>query len=116
MVAISALTSADRVRLGRRARLLAGASITYNVVKAIIAIGAGLVAGRSRSSASVWTRWWRYPAGSSFCGSSGTPCLRPVSNRRLSTHSGGTSEAPMRSLSVRRAAFIGVGPWSAAEP
>ena len=45
MVAISALTSADRVRLGRRAQLLAGASVTYNVVEAFIAISAGVVAG-----------------------------------------------------------------------
>ena len=45
MVAISALTGADRVRLGRRAQLLAGASVTYNVVEAFIAVSAGLVAG-----------------------------------------------------------------------
>ena len=37
---------AERRRaLGRRARLLAGASVSYNVVEAIIAIGAGLAAG-----------------------------------------------------------------------
>ena len=35
----------DRRRYGRRAQLLAGASVTYNVVEAIIAITAGLVAG-----------------------------------------------------------------------
>jgi divalent metal cation (Fe/Co/Zn/Cd) transporter len=39
------LTSDDRPRLGRRAQLLAGASVTYNVVEAIIAIAAGLAAG-----------------------------------------------------------------------
>jgi divalent metal cation (Fe/Co/Zn/Cd) transporter len=39
------LTSAERTRLGRRAQLLAGASVTYNVVEAIIAIAAGLAAG-----------------------------------------------------------------------
>ena len=38
-------TSADRARLGRRARLLAGASVTYNVVEAVVAISAGVVAG-----------------------------------------------------------------------
>ena len=35
----------DRARLGRRAQLLAAASVTYNVVEAVIAITAGLVAG-----------------------------------------------------------------------
>jgi divalent metal cation (Fe/Co/Zn/Cd) transporter len=35
----------QRRRLGRRAQLLAAASVTYNVVEAIIAIGAGVVAG-----------------------------------------------------------------------
>ena len=55
MVAIPALNSADRVRLGRRAR----ASITYHVVEAIIAISAGVVGGSVALSASVWTRWWR---------------------------------------------------------
>jgi divalent metal cation (Fe/Co/Zn/Cd) transporter len=37
--------AADRARLGRRARLLAGASVTYNAVEAVIAVSAGLVAG-----------------------------------------------------------------------
>src|SRR6476659_6731448 len=35
----------DRRRYGRRAQLLASASVTYNVVEAVIAITAGLVAG-----------------------------------------------------------------------
>lgn len=35
----------DRSRLGRRAQLLAGASITYNAVESVIAISAGAVAG-----------------------------------------------------------------------
>lgn len=39
------LAAADRQRLGRRARLLAAASVTYNALEAVIAIGAGLVAG-----------------------------------------------------------------------
>ena len=39
------LPEADRTRLGRRARLLAMASVSYNVVEAVIAISAGLVAG-----------------------------------------------------------------------
>ena len=39
------LTTAERARLGRRAQLLAGASVTYNVVEALIAIAAGLAAG-----------------------------------------------------------------------
>ncbi|MEO5853591.1 MAG: cation transporter [Nocardioides sp.] len=34
-----------RADLGRRARLLAGASVAYNVVEAVVAITAGLVAG-----------------------------------------------------------------------
>ena len=51
---------ADRARLGRRARLLAAVSVTYNLVEAVVAISAGLVA--------------RSPAGSSSCGSSAMPC------------------------------------------
>jgi divalent metal cation (Fe/Co/Zn/Cd) transporter len=39
------LTAANRARLGRRAQLLAGASVGYNVVEAVIAITAGLAAG-----------------------------------------------------------------------
>lgn len=35
----------ERTRLGRRAQLLALASVTYNVVEAVIAISAGVVAG-----------------------------------------------------------------------
>ncbi|WP_446685226.1 cation diffusion facilitator family transporter [Kribbella deserti] len=36
---------AERRRLGRRAQLLAGASVTYNLVEAVIAISAGTIAG-----------------------------------------------------------------------
>ncbi|MGY1604390.1 cation transporter [Geodermatophilus sp. SYSU D00815] len=36
---------ADRARLGRRARWLAGASVAYNVLEAVVAVAAGLVAG-----------------------------------------------------------------------
>jgi divalent metal cation (Fe/Co/Zn/Cd) transporter len=36
---------ADHVALGRRARLLAAASVTYNIIEAVIAITAGTVAG-----------------------------------------------------------------------
>jgi divalent metal cation (Fe/Co/Zn/Cd) transporter len=36
---------AERQRLGRRAQLLAGASVAYNVVEAVVAITSGLVAG-----------------------------------------------------------------------
>ena len=39
------MTSDVRRRLGRRAQLLAGASVAYNVVEAVIAITAGIVAG-----------------------------------------------------------------------
>jgi len=39
------LSSGDRTRLGRRAQLLAGASVSYNVVEAVVAITAGVVAG-----------------------------------------------------------------------
>lgn len=35
----------ERRRLGRRAQLLAGASVAYNAVEAIVAIAAGVVAG-----------------------------------------------------------------------
>jgi divalent metal cation (Fe/Co/Zn/Cd) transporter len=44
-VATPELSAADRAGLGRRARLLAGASVTYNVAEAVVAIAAGLVAG-----------------------------------------------------------------------
>jgi divalent metal cation (Fe/Co/Zn/Cd) transporter len=39
------LSASDRARLGRRAQVLAVASVAYNVVEAVIAITAGLVAG-----------------------------------------------------------------------
>ena len=39
------LSTADRSRLGRRAQLLAGASVAYNSVEAVVAIAAGAVAG-----------------------------------------------------------------------
>jgi len=39
------LTVADRRRLGRRAQLLAAASVGYNLVEAVIAVAAGVVAG-----------------------------------------------------------------------
>jgi divalent metal cation (Fe/Co/Zn/Cd) transporter len=35
----------DKARLGRRAQLLAAASVSYNVIEAVIAITAGLIAG-----------------------------------------------------------------------
>lgn len=38
-------TAAERTRLGRRAQLLAGASVAYNVIEAVVAVTAGLVAG-----------------------------------------------------------------------
>jgi divalent metal cation (Fe/Co/Zn/Cd) transporter len=37
--------SRDRERLGRRAQLLAGVSVAYNVLEAVVAVSAGLVAG-----------------------------------------------------------------------
>src|SRR5215217_6409981 len=39
------LSEGDRRRYGRRAQLLAGASVTYNVIEAVIAVTAGLLAG-----------------------------------------------------------------------
>jgi divalent metal cation (Fe/Co/Zn/Cd) transporter len=39
------VTLAERTRLGRRAQVLAGVSVTYNVVEAIIAVAAGVTAG-----------------------------------------------------------------------
>lgn len=39
------LDATEKARLGRRAQLLAAASVTYNVIEAIIAITAGIVAG-----------------------------------------------------------------------
>lgn len=41
----TATTAAERGRLGRRAQLLAAASVGYNGIEAVIAISAGLVAG-----------------------------------------------------------------------
>lgn len=41
----TALSSEDRTRLGRRAQLLAGVSVAYNGIEAVVAIAAGLVAG-----------------------------------------------------------------------
>jgi divalent metal cation (Fe/Co/Zn/Cd) transporter len=38
-------TPAERTRLGRRAQMLAGASVTYNLLEAIIAVAAGIAAG-----------------------------------------------------------------------
>ena len=43
----AALDATQRARLGRRAQLLAGASVSYNAVEAVIAISAGMVAGSS---------------------------------------------------------------------
>ena len=40
-----ALTDGERARLGRRAQWLAGASVAYNVLEAVVAVAAGLVAG-----------------------------------------------------------------------
>ena len=45
MTTLPVLDPAERTRLGRRAQLLAAASVSYNVVEAVIAITAGLVAG-----------------------------------------------------------------------
>lgn len=42
---VAVLSAADRGRLGRRAQVLAGAAVAYNVVEAIIAIAAGVAAG-----------------------------------------------------------------------
>lgn len=43
--AAAAVSPAERARLGRRAQLLAAASVSYNAVEGAIAIAAGLVAG-----------------------------------------------------------------------
>ncbi|TFV45440.1 cation transporter [Blastococcus sp. TF02A_35] len=40
-----AASTVERARLGRRAQLLAGASVAYNAVESVIAIAAGLAAG-----------------------------------------------------------------------
>lgn len=39
------LSDRERARLGRRARVLAGASVGYNVLEGVVAVSAGLVAG-----------------------------------------------------------------------
>lgn len=41
----STLSPEERSRLGRRAQLLAGTSVAYNAIEAVIAIAAGVVAG-----------------------------------------------------------------------
>lgn len=43
--AAAAVSPTERARLGRRAQLLAGASVSYNLVEGVIALTAGLVAG-----------------------------------------------------------------------
>lgn len=40
-----AIDERERQRLGRRAQLLAGASVTYNLIEAVVAISAGTIAG-----------------------------------------------------------------------
>ena len=40
-----ALATTERAKLGRRAQLLAGASVAYNVIEAVIAVTAGIAAG-----------------------------------------------------------------------
>lgn len=42
---VTGLAPEDRTRLGRRAQLLAAASVTYNAAEAVIAIAAGAAAG-----------------------------------------------------------------------
>jgi divalent metal cation (Fe/Co/Zn/Cd) transporter len=41
----TAVDVVERARLGRRAQLLAGASVTYNLIEAVVAVSAGLAAG-----------------------------------------------------------------------
>jgi divalent metal cation (Fe/Co/Zn/Cd) transporter len=43
--ATAPLTCRERARLGRRAQMLAGASVAYNAVEAVVAVAAGLAAG-----------------------------------------------------------------------
>jgi divalent metal cation (Fe/Co/Zn/Cd) transporter len=45
VTARAALTSQERARLGRRAQVLAGATVVYNLIEAVIAMSAGRVAG-----------------------------------------------------------------------
>jgi len=45
MTVVPVLSPAQRRRLGRRAQLLAGVSVTYNLVEAVVAVTAGAVAG-----------------------------------------------------------------------
>lgn len=46
-VSVGRLSPDTRRRLGRRAQLLAGATVAYNLIEAVIAIGAGRAAGSS---------------------------------------------------------------------
>ena len=70
-----------RRRLGRRAQLLAGASVTYNLLEAVIAITAGLVAGSVALIGFGLDSVVEVPAGSSSSGSSGTGSPRPGNTR-----------------------------------
>lgn len=45
MLSVPVLSAGRRAALGRRAQLIAGVSVAYNVVEAVIAISAGAVAG-----------------------------------------------------------------------
>ena len=53
----------ERARLGRRAQLLAAASVGYNLVEAVIAVTAGLVAGSVALVGFGLDSGWKCPAG-----------------------------------------------------
>lgn len=53
-----------RRRMGRRAQLLAAASVAYNAVECVIAIAAGLVAGSVALIGFGLDSSWRSPAAS----------------------------------------------------
>ncbi len=77
----ASLAPAHPRRLGHRAQLLAGTSVAYNVIEAIIAITAGLVAGSVALVGFGLTRLWKSPPASSSCGTSSTGCPRPANVR-----------------------------------
>ena len=63
-----------RAQLAVRAQLLAGASVAYNLIEAVLTISWAGKRTRPHSSASVWTPPWRSPPCWSSSGSSATRC------------------------------------------
>ena len=72
------LTEVERRRYGRRAQLLAATSVGYNVVEAVVAITAGMVAGSIALVGFGLDSIVEVSSGRSSCGSSATHCRSPA--------------------------------------